>query len=949
MRLLSIRRGVFITLAAATGLWALAQTTGVPLGGMGTGYMIFNARTGQFASSGKVMPPGQRMESEFTNYQSSSCGFHFFANGSHVQKAKTNNEDAKCPVYTADFGATGGVNFKLTAFGPYIPGSNPLYEKLAQSPLALFDIQAENNNASACTVAVALEFANQNFSGTNSKSNSGTPILRHLLQSIQIANGTYGEESLLGGTIIGASDGNNAVTWAGATENAYMIVSCAGDTTGTRYASGRMGSFLTNGSLLSDSGNLVAAKCYVAANGTAHFRFVMSWYQQWTGPKGNEGHWYFNYYTNPASGSKDCAKEGMKNFDLIESGATSIKDRVMASNFPDWYKDRLLGNLYPMVHNIQNAFDGRTGMWEGEYPILGTLDQTQHSALWFVFNWPSTQWRELEFWARQQRTEPALLGQIHHDFNGCGSGAWDDYAHFFFAWDDITHADYWFQPNTTDWGDLQSMFIFKAYELMLATGQKDKDSLNKYWPYIKLASDRMINQCGISAPGTGNAHLANDAIHSSYDNGAAAAKYCASTELAAWEAVIEMAKFLGDDSTATRVQNWYDQGRAEFEPRFVNANFATGTSVSERDVAGYSWARYMCLPAIMDSNVIAMACSRLWTYYSSQGSVRAKLGNWHFYTYDHWGGAAIGIGDVDHAMTSHWWDYDYYYTQSPGYAHWQSLQNSNNSYHSYGTACCVWRSLFQMTGYLLDNANQRLWIRPMIPTSMSSVITDAPLINPNGWGTLNFNDSDNISAGVDTFYQQAAISFDSSITVREIVLKNDLPGSVTSPVYGTHVRISSVTSATVTVETRGNAFEKNLRITLDTPSTITIGPGGKLIQVGFFHTGLLPRRASFEKDNRDNKVHVMPEASALALSDSRISAGKPVHYSVANAGHVVLELVAINGAKINSIFSGNVSAGSHTAVWNGRSAGGLRIGSGIAVMRLISQAGVISKVVYIGK
>jgi uncharacterized protein (DUF608 family) len=940
MRFYATRLGVCIALAASTGLWALSQTTGVPLGGMGAGYIIFNARTGQLASSGKIMPPGQRMASEFTNYQSGSCGFHFFANGAHVQKARTNNEDAKCPVYTADFGATGGVNFKLTGFGPFIPGSNPFYEQLAQSPLALFDIKATNNNASACTVAVALEFANQTGSGTVA-ANNGTPILRHLLSTIQNASNTSGPGSLLGGSIVAAHDGNNAISWAGATENAYMITNCTGAS--PLYTAGRMGSFLTTGSLTTaDSGNLVAAKCFVAAGDTAHFRFVMSWYQQWSGPKGNEGHWYYHYYSNAPSGSKDCAKLGMNNFDLIESGATSIKNRVMASNFPDWYKDRLLGNLYPMVHNIQNAYDGRTGMWEGEYPILGTLDQTEHSALWFVFNWPTTQWRELQFWARQQRDEANLLGQIHHDFNGCGTGSWDDFSHFFNAWDDKTHLDYWFQPNTTDWGDLQSMFIFKAYELMLATGQRD--SLNRYWPNIKLAGDRMINQCGIAGPGTGNAHLAYDAIHSSYDNGSGAAKYCASTELAAWEAVIAMAHWLGDDSTATRVQNWYNLGRAEFPTRFVDANFGTGNSNSERDVAGYSWARYMCLPAIMDSNVIATACNRLWTYYSAQGGVRANLGNWHFYTYDHWGGSAIGIGDVDHAMTCHGWDYDYYYTQSPGYVHWQSLQNSNNSYHSYGTACCVWRSLFQMTGYLLDNANQRLWIRPMIPTAMNSVITDAPLINPNGWGTLDFNDSDNVIAGVDTFYQQAALSFDSNITVSEIVLKNDLPASVTSPVYGTHVRISKVTSATIATETMGNAFEKNLRVTLSTP--ITIGPGVTLIQVGFFHSGPLPRRVSF----KNNKIQVVPsKGSALAISDSRISAGRPVHYSVANAGHVALELLAINGAKIGSIFSGTVSAGSHTAVWNGRSAGGIPAGSGIAVMRLISQTGVISKVVYIGK
>ena len=891
MRLYMFRLSVFIVLFACASLWALGSTTGVPLGGMGAGYIIFNARNGQFASNGQEMPPGQRMASEFTNYQSSSCGFHFSVNGTGRSKATSTagNEDSKIPVYTADFGATNSVNFSLTAFGPFVPGSNPVYEQLAQSPLAFFDILATNSTANPINnVAVALEFA----------------------------NGT-----LLGGAATGAADGTNAITWAGATENAYMLVNC--DIAGATYSAGAIGTFLTTGGLTTGAGNIVAAKCNIPANGTAHFRFVMSWYQEWTGSKGNEGHWYYNYYTTAASGSKDCALFGMNRFDLVKSGATSIKNRVMASNFPDWYKDRLLCNLYPLVHNIQLASNGRAACWEGEYPILGTIDQTEHAALWFTFNWPHVQWRELQFWARQQRQEASLLGQIHHDFNACAAGSWDANSHFFNAWDDYTHADYWYQPNTTDWGDLQSMFIFKAYELMLATAERD--SLNKFWPALKRACQRTFNQC------ISGGHLSNASCKSSYDDGSGAPTYVASTELAAWLAMIEMGHWLGDDSTATRIQNWYNLGRGEFAGRFFDANFATGAGKCEKDVAGYSWARYFGFPAINDSNVITTGCNRLWTYYNAQSGDRAKLGQWHFYTYDHWGGAAIGIGQQDHAMSCHQWDYNYYYTASPGYVHWQSLQTSNASYHSYGTAPCVWRSLFQMTGYLLDNANQRLWIRPMIPTSMANVITNAPLLNPRGWGTLNFTDS--IVSGR---YQNINITFDSLITVNQLVLKNNLPAAATSLGAGNvpiTVNGSPVTGHTVALETNGNVYEKNIRVTFASP--IQIGTGGANIRV------LYPVSV------KNNPVHTVPEV--FALSDSRISGGKPIHYSVTGAGHVVLDLMAVNGAKIGTIFSGTVSAGSHTAVWNGKSSGGMRIGSGIAVLRLTSQSGVISKVVYIGK
>jgi uncharacterized protein (DUF608 family) len=899
---LSFRGSAAIALLASTNLWALASTKGTPLGGMGTGYIIFNALTGQLASSGKTMPPAQAMGSEFTNYAPSSSGFYFFANGASKSKASTTTEDAKFPIYTADFGATGGVNFKLTAFGPIAPGQDN--EQLAQSPLAFFDVLATNNNAAACTVAVALEFA----------------------------NGT-----LLGGASTGANDGNNAITWAGSTENAYMMVNCTG--TSPLYTAGALGSFTTTGSLTTGAGNLVAAKCYVAAGNTAHYRFVMSWYQQWSGSKGNEGHWYYNYYTNAASGSKDCAVYGMNHFDAAEWGATSIVNRVMASNFPDWYKDRLLNNLYTVTHNVQCASDGRVGTWEGQYPIIGTLDQTAHAQTFFCFNWPQNQWRELQFWSRQQRQEANLLGQIHHDFNGCASGNWDANSHFFNAWDDYTHPDYWYQPNTTDWGDLQCMYIFKAYELMLATG--NRDSLNHWWPKIKNSLNRMMNQA------IGGGYLCVASIHSSYDDNSSSPEYVAGIQLAAWEAGVEIAKYVGDDSAAARIQSWYNAARNEFRGRFFTSSWCTNSNYCERAAAGYSWQRFLNLPAIWDSDIVVTGCNRLWSYYNAQVGDRNKLGKWHFYTYDHFGGTATAIGDVDNAMSCHQWDYNYYYTASPAYVFWQDLWSTNNTYHSYCTAPCVWHSYVQMTGAMLDNANHRLWIRPMLPSSMNKVLKDAPILNPRGWGTLNFNDSDNVTVVVDTFvdifYQRCTVAFDSTVAVKEIVLKNDLPAL--RVVYDSNVRIWNNDSfqhyniAGCEAETNGNAYEKNIRVTF--ADTILIGPGGAKIQVGLFNSSV------GVKDYKGYRFRGV--AGGAALSDCRIKAGKPIHYAVAAAGPIVLDLFAENGAKIGTIFSGTVSAGSHTAVWNGRSSNGMRIGSGIAVLRLISPTGVINRVVNISR
>ena len=899
-----VRMCIAVTLFATTGVWALAQTMGTPIGGMGTGYVKFNARTGNFAASGKVPPAASDGVSEFSNKQSSSSGFYFFANGQSKIKATTNTEDAKCPLYTADFGATGGVTFTLKAFGPFIPGSSALNEKLAVSPLAFLEITAINGNTSATDVGAAMEFSNQSASGTN----------------------------LLGGANAGTNDAgmnNAAITFAGAAAagNAYLLADC--DISGATFSAGAVGSFATTGALTNGAGNLVAAKCSIPAGGSARFKFVLSWWRQFvsttdrygTGAPDADNYYYHNFYTD----SKAAAQFGMQNFDGVKGGVMSIVNRVMACNFPDWYRDRLLNNLYPMIQNAVCAKDGRVAFWEGHYPIIGTLDQGEHASLWYTFNWPSNQWRELQFWARTAHKgvgESAdLLGQIHHDFNKAPS-AWTADAHFMCPWDDYLRTDYWWVPNTTDWSDLNSMFIFKAYELMLATG--DLDSMRIYFPRVKTTADRIIKQCAAAGAGV---HIPSQS-KSTYDaTGLLTPQYASGTALTAWLAVAEMAKFVGQDSVATRFTNWYNLARAEFRSVCFNSSFGTGRDYAEGDVAGYSWAHYFGFPATMDSDFVATGCDRLWSYYSPSADLRSKLGAWHFYTYDHWGGAAIAIGRQDTAMTINKWDYDYYYTGNPGYVFWQDLQKTNSYYASYMTAPCVWRSYFQMTGCLIDNANKRLWIRPMIPSSMAKKITSAPILNPRGWGTLNYDE--NMDAATHRF-QNMTIAFDSLTSIKEIVLKNNT--GVTSPGVSITNNGSSVTGLTVTAE--GSGFEKNIRVALASP--IQVGPQGAIIRVYNTAINIIGAKTPSQR-------------SSLTLRDGSLRVGKPIHYTVDVSGPFSMDLIGMNGAAIGTIAKGIVAAGPHAIQWTGKTLEGNAVGASIAMVRMNSLDGIFSKIVFIGK
>jgi hypothetical protein len=895
-----------LTLFLSTQIWALSGTKGTPIGGMGTGYVKFNALTGNFAASGKVPPAASDGESEFSKRKSGSSGFHFYAGGKTTKKARatTDNEDAKCPVYTADFGKTGDVDFSLTAFGPFIPGDNELNFQLATSPLAFFEITAKNTGHVAVDVAAAMEFSNTNA------------LDRNLL-----GGADHGE--------VDSSSNNKAISYPGYGNagNAYLIVDC--NNSAATYSAGSIGNFFTDGKLSNENGDLVSAKCNIPAGDSVKFKFTLAWWRTFVskvdrynnGKVDEENYYYHNFYKD----SKSAALFGVSHFDNVCTAMKSMVSRVMGSNFPEWYKDRLLNNTYPLIHNTQCAKDGRMAFWEGHYPIIGTIDQAEHAALFYIANWPKHQWNELKYWLSTSHTgvgEPAeLKGQIHHDFNSAPKN-WEDASHFMAPWDNYSRQDYWWCPdNTKKWSDLNSMAIFKAYELMLATG--NLDSMKVYFPQVLKTGDRLLR---MSSPRPGE-HLPIECM-STYDQSAELTpQYASGVALTSFLAMEDMAKFVGDTITARKYRDWYNIAKIEFTYQ-NNTDFCTSRDFAEGDVAGYSWAHYLCLEPIMDSAFINGSCKRLSSLYTSKSALRDKLGQWHFYTYDHWGGAEIARGNPDEAMMIHKWDYDYYYTESPAYTFWQDLQKTNSAYASYMTGPTVWRSYYQMTGYLLDNAHKRLWIRPQVPSEMDSTITNAALPNPYGWGTLNYNGK--IKGDLT---QLIKVSFDSTIAIKEIVLNNNTGSS--SPVVKITQNGADL-GFTSTLDTF--ALEKNIHVMLN--ETLNLGSSGIEIKVYKQSGGL--GKFGFVND-------VVQKTAVLSFPGNRISAGHPISYSIDVDGGVSMELLSLNGKKIGTIFSSrSMTAGKHSFVWNGQTVDGNRINSSILILRLTSSCGTISKKVLTG-
>jgi hypothetical protein len=859
-------------------VFALSGTGGTPLGGMGTGYVIYNGD--KFSVSGKMPPAGADHCKGTPEKSIASSGFHILAGGTPKSPAKSTVEDAKCPLHLYDFGTVGGVKFNLNAFGPYLPGEGKENYQLATSPLAYFDMIAVNSGAAAVEVAVAMEFANG---------------------------------GLLGGAAGGTIDGTQAISFAGTADNAYLAVDCDGTT--PAFSAGAIGTFATDGKLSNAAGNLVGAKCSIAAGATVHFKFVLAWYRDYE----SEDYYYHNFYTS----SKEAATFGLSKFDAVRNGITSFVSRTLASNFPDWYKDRLLNNTYPLIHNSVCAKDGRVAFWEGNYGIIGTLDQGQHAAVFYSFNWPSVQWHELQYWARQQKSS----GQIHHDFNkgvqSFTAGSSGNSRHLL-AWDDKTHADYWWFSNTDSWADLNCMFIFKAYELMLATG--DLDSVKLYWPAVKKAADRLLSQCAAGSKLPLQSHSTYDRCNGAADatgsNCSKTPEYNGGLAITTYLAMAEMAKFCGDNATATTFYENFKTAKAEYKQMYatsstygVSASVANSGRFPEGHIAGYSWANYLCLEPIMDSSFIAATCKKMRDKQQS-GGLRAN-GEWVFYCVDHYGGSEIAINMADAAMTIHKQDYDYYYKSVPAQVHWQSLQESsgNTGHDSYMTAPVVWHSYFQFCGYMIDNANKRLWIRPRIPTEMNGEIKNALLLNPKALGTLNYKESSSADPA-----QTISVSYDAPVPVKEIMLKNNT--GIESPFVVVNGAVVS------NVKAEGSGCEKNIRVTFDAP--VQIGPEGMTITVHRQPVG------TASKYTRVTTIH-------NALLTASMIRGKSVYFSVASTGRVTIEALSLNGAKIGTVYRNNLSAGWHSFNWSGKTLDGSALGNNAIVLRLVTSSGSIAR------
>jgi hypothetical protein len=230
-----------------------------------------------------------------------------------------------------------------------------------------------------------------------------------------------------------------------------------------------------------------------------------------------------------------------------------------------------------------------------------------------------------------------------------------------------------------------------------------------------------------------------------------------------------------------------------------------------------------------------------------------------------------------------------------------------------------------MIGYMIDNANKRLWIRPRIPSEMNKKIENAILLNPKCLGTLDYDENP-----LDSRTQTMRISYDKPVTINEFVLKNNT--GISEP--GVSINNNGTRISGHTVTTEGSSFEKNIRVTL--PEPIDIGPGSVKIEVfaGPVNTkGIRPVYVSYP----------------LSIKTGHLRKGSNIHFSVDHTGPVKMELLNLNGSSIGTIMQQNLPAGNHAFRWNGTTKQGKTVGSIMAILRVTSAGGTVTNSVFVLK
>ncbi len=461
------------------------------------------------------------------------------------------------------------------------------------------------------------------------------------------------------------------------------------------------------------------------------------------------------------SSAEAVAVSALNNFDSFKNYDGELVSRMRASNLPSWLVDQTLNSLVNLVNNSVYFKDGRYCHTEGQWTPEGTMDQMWHARQIYTMINPELAWQELEWWARTQHVS-LYPGQIHHDvgqnFNYVG-------------WDSTEHDDY---RDISQWVDLNCGFIISVYEAFTATA--DKTKLNYFWPYVRKAGQRILDQ--VQLYGSSEYPFTFSTSLSSYDAGGNSQAYNSGLSVVTYRIMTYLAGVMGmgDLQTANTFNDAFQKARTGFENRYLNTLFPTG-NYCESALGGPWIANFLKIDSCWTAKKTSNLFSTISNYYDplnkGMGYNSGSYSEWQTYLVSHLGGYALQTNRTSIWMSLQKDMYERNYLNRNLVFNQQlgiqpkvttpiltatSVQGSNQ----YISIPVLWCNYYDIVGFHQNKFSGELWLEPKIVDTSGHHIQNALVITPDGYASINY------------------IAYGDSFQNQHIIFKPDNPTNVSA-------------------------------------------------------------------------------------------------------------------------------------------------------------------------
>jgi hypothetical protein len=743
-------------------------TTGTPLGGLGTGAVKFCASNGTFSFNDQT-------PTRYGDYQTlAGAQFQLFTRRDGViqtiswLKAAHDSsgrimDDAVFPTHQVSFDDANNIKISLNAFAPFLPSNT---DTMA-TPCAFYEFSFVNSDTSDAEVAIAFQIT----TGQNPAIVSGKGLADESSPH-QKCIFVYDEE----GSATVSVGGGNAFFQSGICENTI------------------------NGNT-----NRVAAYFKIPAGGTKTVTFIFAWYNNSDPTR----YYYTNLYTNAVN----VANAGLSHVLEFKQSAFSFVNRMRSSNLPAWLVDQTLNSLVNIVNNSIYTADGRYCHNEGMYQMDGTMDQMWHARQINIQLIPDIAWKELEYWARCQKTSAGVEGQIHHDFGSDGS-------YTLASWDETDYSDY---RNIDHWVDLNCGFIINAYEAYISTAEQAK--LTLLWPYIKKAGQRILNQVALDGDKTYPYTFSTSL--SSYDAGGNSQAFNSGLSIVAYEIMRSLAQEMGETALVSTYDSAFTTAVTSFSKRWLDLPVSTG-NYCESIFGGLWISNFLKMDQCWPSSELDNLFFTISNFYdplnNGLGYSGGSYSEWETYLVSHLGGYALQTGhsDIWQALQFDMYERNYLdrsrvfneqlgipsKVRTPNY-----LATDPSGASQYISIPVVWRNYYDLVGYHRNKVTGELWLEPNLPPDLNHTLTNAFVISPEGFATMS-------STETGTSWQNQSITFtpDQTIHVDTIYVRDKYADSIRS------VLVNGVQQSFARI---GTGHQKRLKI----PWSGNIGSSGLTVSV----------------------------------------------------------------------------------------------------------------------